>query len=161
MSDLAKEVANELSSRHAPLTWFQRASLIVAANILGLVLGAVLIAAGGIVWTKAMSTDDLKKQIVDLGVALRAEMSDSAKLAAVERSTILDEVARMKAELAQYKKAVESSPRPAAQPLVPPDLPQSPPTQMQQTSADDLLKAKAALQKKIDTEVFREKNLRE
>jgi hypothetical protein len=151
MSELDREILSQLQKTGVGLTWFQRASIIVFANVFGLVLGAIVIAAGGIVWNKAMSTDTIKAQITEVGKTLREEMEAKEKLAVAERAAVLAEVSRMKAENERIAKLIGAAPASTAPEAAPiPAMPES-------VSADDVEKAKSQIQQQIDKSVYRAK----
>jgi len=170
MSDLAKEVAAELQG--AGLSWWQRASLIVAANVLGLVLGAIVIAAGGIVWNKAMSTDDIKEQLEEHVTALKDEINKGSQVAAAERTTIIDELSNLGVEHTKFRELVDSyhedddshsdqpdlpTPDPGIPSIPIPDPPPPQQTGIREPSASEVRDRKAAIQQRIDKEIYRVK----
>lgn len=152
MSSLAKEVDDGLGK--SGLSWWQRASLIVAANVVGLVLGAIVVSAMGIVWSKAMSTDDIKDQLDDHVKILRDEMNKSSSMAAAERRTIIDELAKIGAENIRLKDLI------AASPAQNPDGSSEESQPLPEMSPNAVMDVKADLQKRIDEEVYRTKHLR-
>lgn len=182
MSDLAKELSEELKRNNAGLSWFQRASIIVFANVVGLVLGAIIIAAGGIIWTKAMSTDAISDAMTDGDAALRAEFLKRQDDARTERDYVLDELSTMQAQHVKFLELVSSHhaetltladgeeykdvPKETEGDIEAPDVPPAPtpdsPAQRQlDPSAADVRDARKKIDAKIDEKVYRAKHLRE
>jgi hypothetical protein len=173
MSDLAKEVAAELKG--AGLNWWQRASLIVAANVVGLVLGAIVISAGGIVYTKAMSTDDLREDFKEGIDSIKELMAVNRDTAAAERAALLETIANLSAEQDRLKNMLERKetpvpgeqatdtlepPQDAPLQLVPPLLPAARGMTMEEPSARLVEEKRQEIQQKIDKEIYRAKHLR-
>lgn len=160
MSDLAKEVAEAL--KQSGLNWWQRTALIIAANVLGLVLGAIIISAGGIVYTKAMSTDDLSERITDTAAEIRKEMVDNKTAAEAHRTTLVDAMAAMQADIQLLKKRLDDAtepPVPGEAAVVPAEVSPAQQTAME-PSATDVREKKQELQQQIDKEVYRSIHLR-
>lgn len=156
MSDISDTVAAEVSRHGSSLTLMQRVSLIAAANALGLMLGGIILAAGGMVWTKAMSTDAIKDQVSNTDKALREEMITMGKMAALERAALLEEVATLKAEMGRVESLIkdEARPDPDAALFGEPALPMTP--EPPAVSADAVRSAKENIQQRIDKDVYRQ-----
>ena len=164
MSDLAKEVAAELKG--SGLNWWQRSALIVASNVVGLVLGAIIISAGGIVYTKAMSTDEIRDKLGEEAETLREELQKSQKAAEAERVTILDNLANLAAEHKKLRDLVmkshgEEKNDLSGTPYLPaPNPEQQTTTQNLEPSASEVRAQRDELMQQIDKEVYRANNLR-
>lgn len=150
MSDLGQEVA-DLVRQSNGLTWWQRAVLIMGANIMALIIGGMALSGGKIVWDKAWSTDAIIAKAAEDKKEWQAQLKKQQDTSAAERRTMLDAIAKLTVEVDNLKKAAETK-----EDSLPPFLPNMVPDQQRiLPSADDVETTREQLQQKIDREVFR------
>lgn len=150
MSDLAKEVAAEIKGAGADLKTWQRLALIAAANVFGLVLGAIVVAAAGQVWVKAMSVDTVRSEGAAQAAALQGSIDAASKVAEAGRRTIVEEMSAMGAEMEKLRLRVEAM-----------DHADDAPEAALDPTASEVQERRDMIQQKIDKEVYRARNLRE
>ena len=165
MSELAQEVAAGLTKTAPQLTWFQRVGLIVFANVVSLLLVSVLLAAGSMLWSKAMSTDDIREEVADADARIEKKFDEALAKNRAESQTILSAVAEMSAENKKVVELVNTMrgsvdlgqllpPLPQDQPEVPP-IPLAP--EVPEPSASAVREERAQMQREIDEALYRAK----
>jgi hypothetical protein len=183
MSDLGEEVATLLKGaqdQQGPvMSWWQRAALIMGANVVAITIGGMALSGGKIVWDKALSTDEIrrqgaadKKELKEQAVEDREEflrkLTDQKATADAQRRAMLDAIAKLSAEVNTLRKAIRTgsegvvnNPSPPLLPFQDWDVAPDDNSQAQQQqhipspSADEVETTREQLQQKIDKEVFR------